>query len=163
MWVGPGGSPSILWALGRLRTILADLDNATLHFLKHKQHVGKHCFAARQPIADGQISGRRATGHSRNGSVDSGISFALKLLSGAHSAHVLAHVRTGPCLLVEITGTRPPTLPAPVSPHVDPRPRFSVERHCLPRNTTASCAAHADDKPCHVSIQHRCAAESIAA
>src|SRR5258708_19215737 len=161
-----GGGPASAWpfpavafdslALGRLWAILADLDNATLHFLKHKQHVGHVCFAARQPIADGQISGRRAIGQPRHGGVDSFVSLPLKFRSGADFAHVLAHVRTGPSLLVEITGTRSPTLPAPVSPHVDPRPRFSVERHCLPRNTTASCAAHADDKPSHVSIHHRC-------
>src|SRR6266446_9978836 len=110
---------------------------------------------------------RRAhAGQSHYSGIDSFVSLALKLLSGAHLAHVLAHVRTGPSLLVEIAGTRPPTLSAPISPHVDPRPRLSIERHCRPRNTTASCTARVDatsHKPRHVNFRHRCAAESIAA
>src|SRR5258707_11276391 len=68
-------------------------------------------------------------GQSRHGGVDSFVTFALKLLSGAHLAHVLAHVRTGPSLLVEIAGTRLPTLPASVTPHIAAHPLFRVEGH----------------------------------
>ncbi len=50
--------------------VLADLGNATLHFLKHKQHVSHDCFVAPQPVADRQICGRRGIGQPHHG-VDS--------------------------------------------------------------------------------------------
>src|SRR5258708_34600459 len=106
-----GGGPASAWpfpavafdslALGRLRAILADLDNATLHFLKHKQHVGHVCFAARQPIVDGQIYGRWGIGQPRHGSLKCVVSFAPKSLFGARLRLVISPLNDGPALLSE--------------------------------------------------------------
>jgi len=102
---------------------------------------------ASRSLTDKSVAGARLD-KPRYSGVDSFVSFALKLLSGAHLAHVLAHVRTGPSLLVETAGTRPYDASRAGKPACRPASTLSCRRPLCSLSQTL------ERRPLNMGVRH---------